>query len=144
MTCKIFEHIIYRHILKHIVAMFSSEQHGLASIILVKATIKDFAVQINSGAQNDTILLNISKAFDKFLHQHFTTRAYDNGQSLDIFSQIKHMPDQIKLDRQIFLHYQRVPFSRATNFADFVDFQTSMKFVSLKITGNPIMTRIAD
>ena len=76
----------------------------------MKAIIEDFAVQINSGAQNDTILLDISKAFDKFLHQRFTTRAYDNGQSLDISSQIKHMPDQIKFDRQIFLHYCRVPF----------------------------------
>ena len=79
--------------------MFSSEQHGLASIILVKATIDNFAVQINSSAQNDTILLDNSKAFDKFSHQRFTTRAYDNGQSLDIISQIKHMPNQIKYDR---------------------------------------------
>ena len=68
----------------------------------MKATIDDFAVQINSGAQNDTILLDVSKAFDKFLHQCFTTRAYDNGQSQYISSQIKHMPDQIKCDRQIF------------------------------------------
>ena len=101
--------------------MFSSEQHGLASIILVKATIKDSAVQINSGAQNDTILLNISKSFDRFLHR-FTTRAYDNGQSLDIFSQIKHMPNQIKLDRQIFLHYQRVPFFKGYKFCGFHGF----------------------
>ena len=35
-------------------------------------------------------------------------------------------------------------FSRASNFADFVDFRTSMKFVSLKISGNTIVTRIAD
>ena len=35
-------------------------------------------------------------------------------------------------------------FSRPTNFMDFVDFQTSTKFVSPKISGNPIMTRIAD
>ena len=36
--------------------------------------------------------------------------------------------------------YCRVPFLRATNFVDFVDFWTSTKFDSLKIIGNPIVT----
>ena len=35
-------------------------------------------------------------------------------------------------------------FLRATNFADFMDFQTAMKFFSPKIIGNPIVTQIAD
>ena len=40
--------------------------------------------------------------------------------------------------------YHRASFSRATNFADFMDFGTSTKFVSLKIIENNIMTWIAD
>ena len=38
--------------------------------------------------------------------------------------------------------YHWVPFLRATNFTDFMDIGTSMKFVSPKISGNSIMTRI--
>ena len=40
--------------------------------------------------------------------------------------------------------YCRAPFSRATNFVDFLDFWTSTKIVLLKVNGNYIMTWIAD
>ena len=40
--------------------------------------------------------------------------------------------------------YRRVPFSRVTNIMDFVDFPTSIKFVSPKTVGNPIVTWIAE
>ena len=37
-----------------------------------------------------------------------------------------------------------MPFSWATNFSDFVDLGTSMKFVSPKISGNSIVTWTVD
>lgn len=81
--CKIFEHIIYSHIFKHLNAhdILSEEQHGFRKYHSCESqlisTIDDFAVHIDSGAQIDTILLDFSKAFDKVPYQRlFAKLAY--------------------------------------------------------------------
>ena len=78
--CKIFEHIIYSHIFKHLNThnILSQEQHGFRKYHWYESqlitTIDDFASHVDSGAQIDTILLDFSKAFDKVPHQRLLVK----------------------------------------------------------------------
>jgi len=80
--CKVFEHIIYSHIYKHLNAhSILSQERGFrkhhSCENQLNTNIENFAVHVDSGIQIDAILLHFSKAFDKVLHQHlFAKLAY--------------------------------------------------------------------
>ena len=69
--CKIFEHIIYSHIFKHLTDhnILTNDQHGFrkhhSCDSQLLSTIEDFSLHLDSGAQIDAIFLDFSKAFDK-------------------------------------------------------------------------------
>lgn len=73
-SCKIFEHIIYKHIVdfleKH--EVLTDAQHGFRRGYFTNTQLlgitHDFAEAINKGKQTDAIYMNFSKAFDKVSH----------------------------------------------------------------------------
>ena len=72
--CKIFEHIIYSSIYKHLETndILSDAQHGFrkkrSCETQLITTIHDLATHLNSGEQVDILCLDFSKAFDKVPH----------------------------------------------------------------------------
>jgi len=71
---KIFEHIIYSHIFKHLTVhnILTNDQHGFRKHSCdsqLLSTIEDFSLYLDSGAQIDAIFLDFSKAFDKVPHE---------------------------------------------------------------------------
>ena len=83
--CKIFEHVIYSHIFKHLSThnILSSYRHGFRKHHSCESqlltTIEDFSHHIDSGEQINVILLDFSKAFDKVLHQHLFVKLAHYG-----------------------------------------------------------------
>ena len=73
--CKIFEHVIYSSIYKHLEAnsILCPPQHGFrknrSCETQLVTTIHDIATRLNSGNQVDVLFLDFSKAFDKVLHK---------------------------------------------------------------------------
>ena len=69
--CKIFEHVVYSHIFKHLTAhnILTSDQHGFkkhhSCDSQLLSTIEDFSLDLDSGAQINAIFLDFSKAFNK-------------------------------------------------------------------------------
>ena len=73
--CKILEHIVYNHVIKHLDDhhLLNDAQPGFrkrrsceSQLIL---TVQDLAMGLNDGEQIDAVLLDFSKAFDKAQHQ---------------------------------------------------------------------------
>eukprot|EP00057_Strongylocentrotus_purpuratus_P014907 XP_011669381.1 PREDICTED: uncharacterized protein LOC105440653 [Strongylocentrotus purpuratus] len=74
-SCKILEHVIYRHIIQHLDDhnFLNEKQHGFrkhrsceSQLIL---TIEDLFRSFEQGTQQDAMILDFSKAFDKVPHQ---------------------------------------------------------------------------
>ena len=65
--CKIFEHVVYSHIFKHLTAhnILTSDQHGFrkhhSCDSQLLSSIEDFSLNLDSGAQIDTIFLDFQK-----------------------------------------------------------------------------------
>ena len=74
--CKIFEHVLYSSIYKHLEAnsILCAPQHGFrknrSCETQLVTTIHDIATHLNSGNQVDVLFLDFSKAFDKVPHKH--------------------------------------------------------------------------
>jgi len=83
--CKIFEHVIYSHIFKHLSNhnILSSDQHGFRKChscdSQLLTTIDEFSRHLDTGAQIDVILLDFSKAFDKVPHQRLFSKLAHYG-----------------------------------------------------------------
>ena len=73
--CKITEHIMLRHITKHIAKnnIIINEQHGfrneLSTITQLINTTTDWANTLNNKGKTDIIFLEFSKTFDKISHK---------------------------------------------------------------------------
>ena len=73
--CKIFEHVLYSSIYKHLEAnsILCAPQHGFrknrSCETQLVTTIHDIATHLNSGNQVDVLFLDFSKAFDKVPHK---------------------------------------------------------------------------
>ena len=74
-TCKLLEHVIFRHIMNHLeqYQILSPFQHGFRSNhscdsqLLI--TVEDLARNLDHGLQTDVLILDFQKAFDKVPHQ---------------------------------------------------------------------------
>ena len=74
-TCKLLEHVIFRHIMNHLeqYQILSSFQHGFRSNhscdsqLLI--TLEDLTRNLDQGLQTDVLILDFQKAFDKVPHQ---------------------------------------------------------------------------
>ena len=73
--CKLLEHIIHSHIMKHLDRhnILNDSQHGFRKHISTESqlisTVNEQASALNNGEQRDSILLDFSKAFDKVSHR---------------------------------------------------------------------------
>ena len=73
-TCKLFEHIVYRHILDHVedhkilTNLQHSFQSGRSCETQLIATTHDLLSSFNSKSQIDVAILDISKAFNTVPH----------------------------------------------------------------------------
>jgi len=83
--CKIFEHIIYSTIYKHLEnnSILCDAQHGFrkhrsceTQLII---TIHDIASRLNAGEQIDVLFLDFSKAFDKVPHDRLIYKLHYYG-----------------------------------------------------------------
>ena len=83
--CKLLEHIIHSHFMKHHVKnnILCSNQHGFRKKWSCEsqliATINDLARNIDTSNQTDMILLDFSKAFDKVNHQSLLKKVRHYG-----------------------------------------------------------------
>ena len=74
-TCKLFEHILFCHIISHLEQfnVLSTFQHGFRSQHSCESqliiTIEDLARNIDNKIQTDVIILDFQKAFDTVPHQ---------------------------------------------------------------------------
>ena len=74
-TCKLFEHILFRHIMSHLEQfnVLSTFQHGFRSQHSCESqliiTIEDLARNIDNKIQTDVLILDFQKAFDTVPHQ---------------------------------------------------------------------------
>jgi len=82
--CKIFEHIVYSHIFKHLTAhnILADNQHRFrkhhSCNSQLLSTIEDYSLHLDSGAQIDAIFLDFSKAFDKVPHEHLSCHSMES------------------------------------------------------------------
>ena len=74
-TCKLMEHILFRHIMDHLEKynILSSFQHGFRSNHSCESqlliTVEDLARNLDRGLQTDVLILDFQKAFDTVPHQ---------------------------------------------------------------------------
>ena len=74
-TCKLMEHILFRHIMDHLEKydILSSFQHGFRSNHSCESqlliTVEDLARNLDRGLQTDVLILDFQKAFDMVPHQ---------------------------------------------------------------------------
>ena len=84
-TCKLMEHVIFRHIMCHLEKynLLSHFQHGFRSNHSCESqliiTIENLARNIDSGLQTDLLILDFQKAFDTVPHQRLLKKLNHYG-----------------------------------------------------------------
>ena len=74
-SCKLFEHILFRHIMSHLenFNVLSSFQHGFRAQHSCESqliiTVEDLAKNLDNKIQTDVLILDFQKAFDTVPHQ---------------------------------------------------------------------------
>ena len=93
--CKMLEHILHSHIMKHLDKnkILNDAQHGFRKLRSTESqlltTINEQACALNKGEQRDSILLDFSKAFDKVSHRLLLHKLAHYGIRNSVLSWIK-------------------------------------------------------
>ena len=93
-TCKIMEHIVHSHIMKHLDEnkILSESQHGFRKYRSCETqlleTIHKISSSLNNKEQVDSVLLDFSKAFDKVCHRKLLLKLEHYGIDNNIYKWI--------------------------------------------------------
>lgn len=94
-SCKLMEHIIAKHILRHLETncLLYPHQHGfrtgLSTTTQLVETIHAFAMAIDARQQTDVIAIDFAKAFDKVPHNKLLYKLETTGLNATIIKWIK-------------------------------------------------------